>query len=371
MTIAEIEQNVKQLRADNKAMRDAATAEKRALTSEELDKINANINKITELNEERALQVVELSNKEAGETRGKQTKTLADAVLEALEGNKRSFTIGTTQRESRAVDFDVTGGTGANKLVPTVVLDLMQPLRDRMVLGQAGATFLTGLTGNVTIPCYSGSQVGWAGENATAGSGKGEFSYLQMSPKRLTAVLEVSRQLLVQAPAGLNAMLQNDLIAAVANKLEKTILGAGAGSTSEPAGIFNKATAVALSFDAVVDLEEMADTANAISDNAMYLMSTAAWAKAKTTTKNNAIGAGFLLEADKTMNGYRAQRSNNVAGVAFGEWSELVIGQWGAIEVVVDATTKADQDIVRIVINSHWDAGVRCPGAIQAKTITA
>lgn len=369
MTISEINESVKQLRADNKAMRDAAQAEKRALTGEELDKINTNISKITEMNEERAAQVAELSKKEEGEKRN--NKGLAAQILDALENNKRSFSIDVTARESRAVDFDVTGGKSSASLVPTMVLDIMQPLRDRMVLGQAGATYLTGLQGNINIPSYSGSQVGWAGENGSAASGAGEFSYLQLSPKRLTAVIEVSRQLLLQAPAGLDAMLQNDLVAAVANKLEKTILGSGAGSANEPAGIFNKATAVTLSHDAVVDLEELADTANAITDDAMYLMSTAAWAKAKTTTKNNSIGAGFLLEADKTMNGYRAQRSNSVAGIAFGEWKEMVIGQWGAIEVIVDPITKAGEDIVRIITNSHWDAGVRRPGAIQAKTITA
>lgn len=367
MTIAEIDQMVKELRADNKALRDAAQTEKRALTGDELDKINANIVKITELNEERASQVVELE-KRGGEAR-KSVKGFSDAIIDALESGKRSFTVGVAERESRAVDFDVTGGKTSAGLVPTVQLDILQPLRDRMVLGQAGATYLTGLTGNISIPAYDGGTVGWAAENATATSGAGTFKYVNMSPKRLTAVIEVSRQLLVQAPQGLESMLQNDLIQAISSKLEKTILGNGAGSANEPKGLFNGAGTMTLDFESVVGLEEAADEANMLTDNAQYLMSTSAWAAAKTTTKNDAIGAGFLLEPDKTMNGYKAQRSNAVAGVAFGEWKELIIGQWGAIEVIVDSITKADQDIVRIVTNSHWDAGVRREGAIQAKVI--
>lgn len=369
MTVQEINQQVKELREMNKQLRNTAEAEKRAISADEMDIINKNIAKMSELNEERAMVIAELKSETPAQP--KKEVSLRSAIQNAMRTGE-TIKVGIGQHETRAIDFDVTNNGGAaNKLVPTVVMDILPALRNRMLLGQAGATYLTGLTGNINLPSYSGSTVGWAGENVEASNGGGTFSYLTLSPKRITSVIEVSRQLLLQAPAGLDQMLQNDLVEQISNKLEATILGKGAGSATEPKGIFSGAGAVAMSYEAVVALEEAADTANAVSDNAQYLMSTNAWSKAKTTPKSDSVVSGFILEADKTMNGYKANRSNNVAGIAFGDWSEVVIAQWGNVELIVDATTKASQDIVRIIVNSHWDAGVRRAGAIQAKTITA
>ena len=48
---------------------------------------------------------------------------------------------------------------------------------------------MTGLIGNVSIPVYSGSNVGWAGEVAAATDGAGKFSEVNLEPKRLTAYI--------------------------------------------------------------------------------------------------------------------------------------------------------------------------------------
>lgn len=366
MTIQEITQKVKELRAANEQLRNTAEAEKRALNAEELDKINANINEITKLHEERAMQVEELRGVKAE----KPQNTLVRALKNAIENGKRSVSFGMDAHETRAIDFSVAAnGGGAGGIVPTESLDILEPLRNRMLLGQAGATYLTGLTGDVKIPLYSGSKAFWADENAAAQSGAGTFSNVALTPKRLAAQISVSRRALVQAPAGLEAMLQNDLVNAIADALESTILGNGAGSDNTPKGIFNGAAAVDLTFENVVALEEGADAVNALTDNAQYLMSTSAWAKAKTTTKSESVVAGFILEPGNTMNGYPAKRSNNVKGIAFGDWSELVIGQWG--DIVLDLDYQATTDSVVITINSMWDAAIRREGAIQAKTITA
>jgi hypothetical protein len=41
---------------------------------------------------------------------------------------------------------------------------------------KAGANYMTGLVGNISIPAYSGSNVGWAGEISAASDGAGTFS---------------------------------------------------------------------------------------------------------------------------------------------------------------------------------------------------
>ena len=122
-------------------------------------------------------------------------------------------------------------------------LGILEPLRKKLVLVQAGAYYMTGLVGNVSIPVYSGSNVGWAGEVDTASNGKGSFSEVALEPKRLTAFIDVSKQFLIQDSNSAEEMLKRDIIAALAEKLETTILGTEAGSTTKPAGMLNGVTA--------------------------------------------------------------------------------------------------------------------------------
>ena len=72
-------------------------------------------------------------------------------------------------------------------------LNILEPLRNRLVLTQAGATYMTGLVGNVSIPTYSGTSVAWKGEVAAAEDGAGTFDEVELSPKRLTAYLDISK----------------------------------------------------------------------------------------------------------------------------------------------------------------------------------
>ena len=60
--------------------------------------------------------------------------------------------------EERA-DIQATVATAGQENVAEDKLNILEPLRNNLVLTQAGATYLTGLTGNVSIPAYSGSNV--------------------------------------------------------------------------------------------------------------------------------------------------------------------------------------------------------------------
>ena len=108
---------------------------------------------------------------------------------------------------------------------------------------KAGASYMTGLVGNVSIPVFSGSNVAWAGEVTGAADGAGSFSEVVLEPKRLTAYVDVSKQFLLQDSNDAEAMLKRDIVNAISEKLEQTILGNTAGSTTQPAGLFNGVTA--------------------------------------------------------------------------------------------------------------------------------
>ena len=254
------------------------------------------------------------------------------------------------------------------EVVATEKLNILEPLRNRMVLAQAGATYLTGLVGNVSIPTYTGSNVGWKGELVDAEDGKGTFDSIEFSPKRLTAYIDVSKQFLAQDSVGAEEMLYRDIVNAIADKLEATILGAGAGDTNTPEGIFNGAEGVEITFANVVEMEKALEEAKLFGDY-KFIASPAAKAKFKTTTISGQKSDLRMLMEGNEVNGYPVLTTGNCAGVAFGKWDELVIAQWGSLDIIIDPYTQAKKNAVRIVVNAFFDAKPRRSEAIVKKTL--
>ena len=260
--------------------------------------------------------------------------------------------------------------TKGKEAVATNKFSILGPLRSAMVLSQAGATYLTGLVGNIAIPFYSGSNCGWKGEVVAAEDGKGSFSEITMSPKRLTAFIDVSKQFLIQDSVGAEELLRRDIIAALAEKFEKTILGTEAGTDTKPAGIFNGVTAdtAALTFADVVNLEAALENNN-VTGALTYVVSPSAKATLRTTAKDTGSGR-FVMEGAE-VEGIRVLSSSAVTskGVLLGDFRELIIGQWGGIDLTIDTLTKATEGMVRIVINAYFDAKVRRSAAFQKKIL--
>lgn len=260
--------------------------------------------------------------------------------------------------------------TKGKEAVATDKFSILGPLRSAMVLSQAGATYLTGLVGDIAIPFYSGSNCGWKGEVVTGDDGKGAFSEITMKPKRLTAFIDISKQFLIQDSVGAEELLRRDIIAALAEKLEKTILGNEAGSDTKPAGIFNGVTAdtANLTYADVVGLEAALENNN-ITGALTYVVSPAAKATLRTTAKDTGSGR-FVMEGGE-VEGIRVLSSSAVTskGVLLGDFRELIIGQWGGIDLTIDTVTKVTEGMVRIVINAFFDAKVRRSAAFQKKIL--
>lgn len=252
-----------------------------------------------------------------------------------------------------------TAGAGAENIA-TEKLDILEPLRANMVMSQAGATYLTGLVGNISIPAYTGSNVAWAGETAAAANGAGDWSEIKLQPHRLTAYVDVSKEFLLQDSNDAEAMLRRDIIAAIGNKLESTILGADAGTDEKPAGLFDGVTAMttAVKFGDIVDAEAELDAAN-VSGAYTYILSPKAKAALRTLSKD--AGSGRFVLEDGEIEGSKALVSSNVAakGLVVGDFTDYVIAQWGAIDLVVDNYTKATEGKVRLVVNAYFDAKPR------------
>ena len=278
----------------------------------------------------------------------------------AIAGSIQLPVLETENEEMRANGvLAQTAGAGMENIA-TEKLDILEPLRANMVMSQAGATYLTGLVGNISIPAYTGSNVAWAGETAAAANGAGDWSEIKLQPHRLTAYVDVSKEFLLQDSNDAEAMLRRDIIAAIGNKLEATILGSEAGTNEKPEGLFNGVTAMttALKFGDIVDAEAELDAAN-VNGAYTYILSPKAKAALRTLSKD--AGSGRFVLEDGEIEGSKALVSSNVTAKGFvvGDFTDYVIAQWGAIDLVVDNYTKATEGKVRLVVNAYFDAKPR------------
>lgn len=232
-------------------------------------------------------------------------------------------------------------------------------VRNNLIATKMGADFVGNLVGDVSVPQYSGSNVLWKGETATAEDGQGAFTEVTLTPKRLTAILDISKQFLAQDSNDAEAMLIRDLAAAVAEKLDKTIFGAEKLDNA-PEGLFNGVAAekgiADMTYDDVLALEEAVELANGT--NYMFIVNP----KVKFALKGTQMANGLqMVYSGNEIDGYKTISSNSVAdkGIICMDPRELIIGQWAGIDIVIDNYTKAADGQVRLVINAYYDAKLR------------
>ena len=327
---------------------------------EEIEKENRTIQKNTIITENKEIRTMSLLKMINAVVEGRNfTEDEAKSIAEARAEFAKSGISPKGQIVYRSIAATVEGSGKEN--VPEDKWNLEVAVRNNLVATKMGADFVSGLVGDVSIPKYAGSNVTWKGETATAADGQGAFSEITLTPKRLTATLDVSKQFLLQDSNDAEALLIRDLGAAIAEKLDETIFGAGSGDTNTPAGLFNGVTGetalTAITYDDILALEEAVELANG--SNYMFVVNP----KVKFALKGTQMANGLQMVFDgDEIDGYKTISSNSVVtnGIICMDPHELVIGNWGsAFEIVVDPYTKAADGQVRLVVNAYYDAKLR------------
>jgi len=397
MTKLEIQDAKTQLLDANENLFATANAEKRSLTDAEKQTLAENIQKLEELDlQERSLSFKDNTGKMVfGKVEGKKPEprfSLIKAINDHLEHRtyedsvRDLFSLGKSEMRRAGVqstgDIVIPAEVRANILAKTstqgqeIVAEdkkaIIPPLADKLVLAQAGATFLTGLVGDVSIPSYAGTSVAWKTEVEAAADGGGAFSEVTLTPKRLTAYVDVSKLFLAQDSVGAEQLLLSNIAEAVARKLEATILGNEAGSATQPQGMAYQmnsgatasAPAIVPTWTTIVGMETAVDTANALQENLGYLTNAAGRGILKSIDKGT--DTGEMLCENNMVNGYPLYVTNSASAAAdsghtgnllvFGNWKDLIIAQWGGYDITIDPYSKAATNQVRIVINTYVDA---------------
>ena len=366
MTELEIRENILNLQTQLEAVIANGESEQRELNEEETNQMVALRNSIDEAKAE--LAKIEEENRKIAKQNNNKTKEnrkmeirLADMVKAIVNNNvtdeQRSYIQGNSIDYRAALQATVTGQGEEN--VPTYKQPLELAIRNNTILDKLNVRWFENVDGMIDLPKYNGSNVAWAGsENAEAADGAGTFEKVTLSPKRLTAYVDVSRQLINTSPEALEGILIADLGRAIAEKLDKTVFGAGSGSTSEPAGIFDGASAgtlASMTFDDILSLENAVEEKNGTD----FVFVTSPNVKYALRGTQTASGLKMVWE-DGEIDGRKTVVSNSTVkgGLACFDARDLAVATFnkGGLIITVDTVTRAIYNEVRLVVNYLVDA---------------
>lgn len=290
----------------------------------------------------------------------------SEAAAQKLGRASRGITI-----PNEVFKRDMLAGTdtaGGNLVAQELSSDFISLLKNASVLAQTGSTILTGLQGNISIPRQGSQQTSyWVGEGSNVTESDMTIEQVNMTPRTIGAMTDISRKLLIQSSMDVESLVRNSLASSVALEIDRAALY-GLGSSSEPLGLHN-VTGIATenvgnsdpSFADVVNMESDISVANALTGSLAYVTRANIAGAMKVKAKDS--GSGLFVNDNGTVNGYPCYVSNQVeAGdIWFGNWSELILAYWSGLDLQVDPYTGGASGNVRVRVLQDVDVAVKNP----------
>ena len=262
----------------------------------------------------------------------------------------------------------------------------IEALRNKLVLGNLGATFMSGLTGRIKMPkLATGAAAGFVEELGDVSDGAGTDGALTLQPRTMGAFVEVSRLLMMESVPSIEQIIRDDLLRSAADKTEFFAIQ-GSGSSGQPTGILNTSgindldisadtDVAALTWQDIVDLVKLVEEDNGIVNDAGagFLSNAKVKSKLATTVKVGSTDSVMLLNDPwNNLYGYPVEFTSNVpsnlnpgdggtdaSALIFGDFSQLIIGQFGAPSIMVNPFSGDKSGTVRLTLLAEMDVGVR------------
>lgn len=302
----------------------------------------------------------------------------SEAVAQKTGRGARGFFVPSdVQKRDLLVGTPTSGGNlVATDLLTSSFIDL---LRNKMMVVAMGARLLTGLQGNIAIPRQTGGATAyWVAENGAPTESQQSVDQVAMAPKTVGAFTDISRKLTLQSSLDVEAFVRSDLATVLGLAIDLAAIN-GTGASNQPRGLLSTSgigsigggtNGAAPTWEHMVALETAVAVANADIGTLGYLTNAKVRGKLKTTSKVSGQN-GFVWDGTE-VNGYRAGVTNQVpsnltkgtaasicSAILFGNWADLVIGQWGTLDLLVDPYTGSTAGTVRVVALQDVDIAVR------------
>lgn len=273
------------------------------------------------------------------------------------------------RKARRDLKADTFSGAGALVGVDFRPDQMIPLLRNQMALNQLGPTYLDGLVGDVAIPKQTGTATsGWIGsDGGTIGESDQTVAQVTLTPRSLGVFTDYSRQLRLQSSVSVENFIRQDLSRSIALAMDVAAFH-GTGTNGQPLGIENTTGIGTQSFATpsnptraeIVGMRSDIATANALVGNLAFATDSTVYSNMMKTLVDAGSGQ-FLLNENGVLIGRPVVESNQITAgqVFFGNWADLLVAQWGSMDIMIDPYTGATAGNTRVLIFSSMDIAVR------------
>lgn len=234
--------------------------------------------------------------------------------------------------------ISASGNVGTSVNVP------MTQQRPKNLIEELNIKYLKELGSNFVYPLINGNISQWVNELEDATINDVEFESLSLQPNRLVSYVEYSKDVVLNPSTDIANAIQEDLINSVFDKVQETMFN----------DIIDSANTISISgTDDIIDFE-YSGSSNNIS-NGVYLISPLAAKKLKKMLNGNSP-----IYQNGMINGYKVIETPSLkdSNVIFGDFSKLLLAQWGSFDITIDDVTKANKGIIKLIINTYWNWGM-------------
>lgn len=325
-------------------------------------------------------------SQDIGKRSGKSTAGLF------MPTNLRFYTSARAADYSYGTGSGLSASSGGSNMVATNLLagSFIDLLRNKARVLSMGAQMLSGLVGNVDIPRQKAAGATyWVGEAGVLTQTGGQFDKVSMSPKHIGSLSVITRNMLQQSTPDIEMMVRADMLQTIALGIDSAALY-GTGTSFQPLGVANQAgigsviggvNGAALTIDHMIDLETSVTSNNADEGALAYLTNAkavGALKKLKSTTgqylwSNSPLGQRTGTPGE--INGYTVARTNqarstltkgsgtNLAEIYFGDWSQVLVGEWGVVEILPNPYAAGIYEAggIELRVLQSLDIGIRHP----------
>lgn len=272
------------------------------------------------------------------------------AVADVMKRDARGFFVPHDLLSERAGMSKATG-VGAELVATELRTDMFVDLmRAKAVVAALGARVMNGLQGDVDIPKkIGGANFQWLAEGQNVVLSQMDLTTVPLRLKTIAGGIPVTRKLRQQSALSVDQLIIDELITGMAIAMDLGLL-TGNGQNNTPMGVFSQTgipgisyAASGILFDDLVDMETKIATFNADVGALQYLTSIGQRGYAKKKKEDPTGNDSTKLWRGNEVNGHKAMASNQVPADswAFGDWSQLLIGLWGALDLNPDTATLA------------------------------
>jgi len=274
-------------------------------------------------------------------------------------------------------------------LVAEEVRPVIDRLRQRLIVKNLGATVLSGLVGDLSIPRLDASaSAQWIGDNQALTASNLTFGAVGLNARHVGGIIEISRGMLLQASQDVSALATNDLTKILAVALDTAAIN-GSGTNAQPLGLLNNPDVTASyvaggnggdpSWNAIIAAAGALDSANVDMSQIAFATNAKVVSKLRRTLKTTAdTASNFIMTEPSSLAGYplassQIVPSNLVRGssgavcsaLIVGDWQQLLIGMWSGVDILVNpfASGSYEKGNVQVRCMMTCDINVRHPEA--------